>query len=681
MAAFPGSELSGKGRKFPRLFTPLMLPGLTLPNRVVMGSMHTGFESRADGMECLAAFYAERVRGGVGLIVTGGFSPNDEGELRGHRAQMSCEEDATRHRIVTDAVHDAGGHILLQLLHSGRYGLHSRIVAPSPVKSPIGRDVPRELSGNEIEQTIEDFVRAARLARHAGYDGVEIMGCEGYLINQFLAVCTNLRTDDWGGDLEDRMRFAVEIVRRTRRELGEHFIISYRHTALDLVEGGLTGDEIVTVAKAIEAAGATLLNTGFGWHEARIPTIAQPVPRGGFAWAVKQLTAALDIPVIASNRINTPEAAEAILERGEADAVAMARAMLADPAFAAKAREGRSGAINICIACNQACLDHYLRDDIANCLVNPRAGRETSLLYRPVDRPKRIAVVGGGPAGLSCASVAAERGHDVVLFEKNSELGGQFNFAKHIPGKREFGDSIAYHADRLARAGAEVRLNREAKRADLEGFDAVIMATGVEPRWPDIAGIEEGPVIGYADLLSGKAEPGERVVIIGAGGIGVDVALYLTGRQSRSTLDPIAFREAWGISDDPRTSGGLAPGGPVHQAQQHKITILKRSTTPFGSNLGRSTGWALRAELRRSGVAVIGGVEYRAITEKGVVIAIDGQEQLVRADTIVICAGQTSYRPLQIDGLKVHWIGGARIAGELDAERAILEGAELASRL
>lgn len=666
---------------YPHLFKPIALAGMVLPNRIIMGSMHTGFESLPDGMERLAAFYVERARGGVALIVTGGFSPNAAGELRGHRAQMSEASDAARHRIVTEAVHDTGGRIILQILHSGRYGQHPDIVAPSPVRSPIGRIVPRELDDAEIERTIEDFVRAARLAQVAGYDGVEIMACEGYLINQFLAPRTNLRSDRWGGSLDNRMRFPVEIVRRTRRATGNDFIISYRHTALDLVEDGLSGDDIVAVAKAVAAAGATILNTGFGWHEARIPTIAQPVPPAGFAWAVKRIKDAVDIPVVASNRINNPETAEAILQKGEADMVALARAMLADPAFAAKSKAGDRAGIGICIACNQACLDHYLREETANCLVNPQAGRETSLVYHAATSPRRIAVIGGGPAGMSCASVAAERGHRVVLFERSPELGGQFNYAKHIPGKRDFAEVVDFYAERLTRAGTDIRLNAEACAADLSGFDEIVFATGVEPRMPAIAGIESEHVISYTDLLSGRAIPGKRVVIIGAGGIGVDVALYLVGVGAGSTTDPAAFRDHWGISDDGRAPGGLMEGGGKAQHSAHEITILKRSTTPFGSSLGRSTGWAHRAELSRYGVTVIAGVDYRRIDAHGIIIAIEDVERFIPADTIIVCAGQDSYRPFTIDGSTPHLIGGARISGELDAERAILEGAELAARL
>jgi 2,4-dienoyl-CoA reductase (NADPH2) len=662
---------------YPNLFRPLELPGHTLPNRILMGSMHTGLEARPDGMARLAAFYAERAQGGVALIATGGFSPNDAGELSPHRAQMSTREDAQRHRVIPQAVHDAGGRIVLQVLHSGRYGFHDRIVAPSPVKSGINPGTPRELGAPEIEQTIGDFVRAAVLAQSAGYDGVEVMGSEGYLITQFLAPRTNQRKDDWGGSLENRMRFACEIVRQTRVATGPDFIVVYRISALDLVEGGLTGAETGQLARAIERAGATLLNTGIGWHEARIPTIAQAVPRAGFAWATRRLKQAVKIPVVASNRINAPETAEAILARGDADMVSLARAMLADADFAAKARAGDRAGINICIACNQACLDHYFIGQPASCVVNPRAGRESQLIYSKTGSKKRIAVVGGGPAGLSCASVAAERGHQVTLFERSPELGGQFNLAKKIPGKQEFAESVAYYAERLRRAGARVLLGVSPSEQDLAQFDEVVLATGINPRLPAIPGIEHKSVVGYADLLSGRAQAGRNVVIIGAGGIGFDVALYLLERTSRSTLESRAFNRHWGVSEDASMPGGLAPEGMAKPHGEIKITLLKRSTTPFGSTLGRTTGWVHRAELARNGVAMIRGVQYRRIDDAGVHFAVDGKEQVAPADTIVVCAGQEPNRELE----GTHLIGGAKAAGELDAKRAMLEGAELAAAL
>ncbi|HYG54864.1 MAG TPA: NADPH-dependent 2,4-dienoyl-CoA reductase [Burkholderiales bacterium] len=657
---------------YPLLFQPLALAGgVTLPNRILMGSMHTGLEARPDGMARLAAFYAERARGGAALIVTGGFSPNDAGNLSAHRAQFSTPEDCERHTVVPRAVHEAGGRIVLQLLHSGRYGFHDRIVAPSAVKSPINPLAPREMAPAEIEQTIDDFAKAAALAREAGYDGVEIMGSEGYLITQFLAARTNQRSDQWGGPLENRLRFATEIVRRVRAATAPGFIIVYRISALDLVEGGLASQEVLDVARHIEAAGASLLNTGIGWHEARIPTIAQAVPRGAFAWATRRVKQAVKIPVIASNRINAPEVAEEILARGDADMVSLARAMLADAEFANKARAGDRAGINICIACNQACLDHYFIGQPASCVVNPRAGRETKLIYSKADKKKRVAVVGGGPAGLSCAAVAAERGHAVTLYERSGELGGQFNLAKRIPGKQEFAESIAYYEERLKRAGVHIRLNATPAESELKTYDEVVLATGIDPRRPAIPGIDHRKVATYVDVLSGRVDPGRHVAIIGMGGIGFDVALYLLERESRAPLDPGAFRAHWGIAEDGSISA------PALTRPSRQITMMKRSATPFGHTLGRTTGWVHRAELARSGVRMLKGVAYRRIDDAGVHLLADGKEMLIEADTVIVCAGQLPNRPFSSS----HLIGGAREAGELDAKRAMREGAELAAAL
>jgi len=662
---------------YPHLFKPIDVGHVTLPNRIVMGSMHTGLEARPDGIERLAAFYAERARGGAALMVTGGFSPNDAGELGPHRAQMSNREDAARHKPIPRAVHDAGGRILLQVLHSGRYGYHKGIVAPSAVKTAINPNAPRAMTEAEIQQTIAAFAAAAALAREAGYDGVEIMGSEGYLLSQFLAPRVNQRKDAWGGSLENRMRFPVDVVRTARIAAGEDFILMYRISALELVEGGLSLDEIAQVAKAIEKAGASILNTGIGWHEARIPTIAQAVPRGAFAWATRNLKQAVKIPVVASNRINAPEIAEEILARGDADMVSLARALLADEAFANKAKAGDRTGINICIACNQACLDHYFIGQPASCVVNPRAGRETKLVYAKSKAKKKIAVVGGGPAGLSCAAVAAERGHEVTLFERSPELGGQFNLAKKIPGKQEFAESVAYYAERLRRAGAKLALGRAPSEAELAAFDEVVLATGIEPRKPGIPGIDHPKVASYVDVLSGRVTPGKDIVIIGAGGIGFDVALYLLERNERATLDPEAFAQHWGIVHDRKTSGGLDPKGPPGAHPAHRITMLKRSAGPFGATLGRTTGWVHRAELARNGVAQLKGVEYRRIDDAGVHISVDGKESVIPADTVIVCAGQDPLRPYAAK----HLIGGAKLAAELDAKRAMLEGAELAAAL
>jgi len=680
MAGAAGPARRERMPAYPNLFRPLELPGHALANRILMGSMHTGLEARPDGMARLAAFYAERAKGGAALIATGGFAPNDAGELSAHRAQMSTKEDAQRHRVIPQAVHDAGGRIVLQVLHSGRYGFHRNIVAPSPLKSGINPGTPRELSAPEIERTVGDFVRAAVLAQTAGYDGVEVMGSEGYLITQFLAPRTNQRKDDWGGTLENRMRFACEIVRQTRIATGAEFILMFRISALELVEGGLTGEEIVQFARALERAGATLLNTGIGWHEARIPTIAQAVPRAAFAWAARRLKQAVRIPVIASNRINAPEVAEEILARGDADMVSLARAMLADAEFANKAKAGDRAGINICIACNQACLDHYFIGQPASCVVNPRAGRENLLKYEKTDSKKTIAVVGGGPAGLSCAAVAAERGHAVTLFEKAGELGGQFNLAKRIPGKQEFAESVAYYAERLRRAGVRVLLGVSPSEEDLEPFDEIVLATGIDPRRPEIPGIGHAKVVGYADVLTGRAQAGRDVAIIGAGGIGFDVALFLLEQSSRSTLDPCEFDRHWGITRDGNAPGGLMEP-PGHSSGKFKITMLKRSTTPFGATLGRTTGWVHRAELARNDVKMLGGVRYRSIDDAGVHVAVDGKDALIAADTVVVCAGQQPLVPFVLKEKAVHLIGGAREAGELDAKRAMLEGAELAVRL
>lgn len=671
---------------YPNLLSAIDVGPFTLPNRVIMGSMHTGLEALPDGMARLAAFYGKRADAGVPLIVTGGFAPNDEGRLNEHPVTMASREDALRHQVITRRVHDTGSRIALQVLHSGRYGYHTKSVAPSPLKSPINRETPREMTAADIERTIEDYARCAALAREAGYDGVEIMGSEGYLIAEFLAPRTNRRADEWGGALENRLRFPAEVVRRVRRRLGDDFLILFRISALDLVEGGLTGAETAALARAVESAGANILTSGFGWHEARVPTIAQMVPRAGFAWATAKIAAAVSIPVAASNRINTPETAEAAIESGAASLVMLARPFLSDAAFVAKAARGDRKAINICIACNQACLDHYFVGKPSSCMVNPRACNETLLRPQPAAQPKRIAVVGGGPGGLSCAAAAAERGHAVTLFEREGQLGGQFNLAKVVPGKQEFAETIAHYADRLARAGVRVRLGCAATAEELSAgsFDDIVLATGVTPRRPAIDGIGHACVASYVEVLTGKVQPGRRVAIIGAGGIGFDVALYLAERGGRSHRDPEAFAAYWRIDRKLWSAGGLGAAD-GETSNGHSITMLQRRAGRFGDTLGRSTGWIHRLVLGRHGVETIGGAAYRRIDDAGLHIAVAGEERCIPADTVIACAGQEPLadlaRMLPADGPAVHLIGGAREAAELDAVRAFDEGYRLALAL
>ncbi|MBT5109479.1 MAG: NADPH-dependent 2,4-dienoyl-CoA reductase [Rhodospirillaceae bacterium] len=669
---------------YPHLFTPLQVGSLTLPNRLMMGSIHTELEHRPDGMERLAAFYAERAAGGAALIATGGFSPNKAGNLTTARVEMSTVEDAHNHKVIPRAVHEAGGQIVLQVLHSGRYGYHPDIVAPSAVRSPINRDEPRALSAGEIEQTIKDYARAAELAREAGYDGVEVMGSEGYLITEFLSPRTNLRDDEWGGDFDNRMRFAVEVLRRVRARAGDDFLIVFRISALDLVDGGMTGAETQALAQAVEAAGADMLTTGVGWHEARIPTIAQAAPHAAFVWATENIKAAVSIPVAASNRINTPEVAEAIVAEGRADIAMMARPFLADEAFANKARAGDRKAINICIACNQACLDHYFEGRVCSCLVNPRAGFETKFPIIQTKAAKRIAVVGGGPGGLSCAVAAAERGHAVTLFEAADRLGGQFNLAQIVPGKEDFAESVAYFAHQLDHHGVTVRLNTRAT-VDMLGandFDAVVLASGVTPRAPDIPGLDHASVARYDDVLAGRRPVGENVAIIGAGGIGFDVAIYLLEGGDPSYSEPAAFARSWGIDMTLSNPGGLLAEGKPHPTPTRRITMLKRSAGRFGATLGKTTGWVHKSVIDANGVACLAGVIYERIDDDGLHVLVDDEPRCIAADTIILCAGQEPQRdleaPLTKAGQTVHLIGGARDASELDAKRAILEGLETA---
>ena len=677
---------------YPHLFTPIELPGtgVTLPNRAIMGSMHLGLEELPGGFERLAAFYRERAAGGAALMVTGGISPNPEGQLTAGGAMMHSATDAEPHRLITDAVHDAGGRIALQLLHAGRYGAHPNVVAPSPLRAPISPVTPRELTDADVERTIEDFVAAACLAQSVGYDGVEIMGSEGYLINEFIARETNQRSDRWGGDLDGRLRLPTEIVSRVRAAVGAEFIIIYRLSMLDLVPGGSTLAEVIELARRVEAAGATVLNTGIGWHEARIPTIAASVPRGAFAWVTRALREHVTVPLIATNRINTPGVAEHILASGDADLVSMARPFLADPEFVAKSAAGTPERINTCIACNQACLDHTFSGKLTSCLVNPRAGHETELVITPAASPRRIAVVGAGPAGLACAVTAAERGLDVTLFDAGERIGGQLNVAMRVPGKSEFRETLRYFSVRLEETGVRVQLGAMATAAALtaEGFDEVVVATGVSPRTPEIPGIDHPSVLGYLDVLRDGAPVGDRVAVIGAGGIGFDTAEFLTEPANSPGLhgEPATtgdFLEHWGVDPAYRQAGGLTIARPFTPARQ--LVMLQRKEGKLGKGLGKTTGWIHRTELTRRGVEMIGGVEYERIDDAGLHISVDGTSRVLAVDSIVVCAGQESRRGLADDlaalGVTTHLIGGADVAGELDAKRAIDQGTRLAALL
>jgi 2,4-dienoyl-CoA reductase (NADPH2) len=672
---------------YPYLLSPLDLGFTTLKNRVIMGSMHTGLEDRFYHYGQLAAFYRERARGGVGLIVTGGISPNRQGWLLPFGGTLNCAGDLVNHRRVTRAVHKEGGKILLQILHAGRYGYQPLVVSASALKSPISPFRPRALSARGIEATIAAFVACARLAQRAGYDGVEVMGSEGYLINQFLCARTNHRSDRWGGAIDNRMRLAVEIVRRIRAAVGRDFIIMYRHSVLDLVDGGNTWDEIVHVAQAVQAAGATILNTGYGWHEARIPTIVTSVPRAAFADIAARLRSAVTIPVVASNRINMPDVAEGLLARGAADLVSLARPFLADADWVNKAAAGQADRINTCIACNQACLDHTFANQRASCLVNPRACRETELQYLPTPRRRRIAVIGAGPAGLSAATVAAGRGHAVTLFDAHDRIGGQFNIAMRIPGKEEFAETVRYFGRQLELTGVDLRLGERVTRADLlaGGYDDVIVATGVTVRTPRIPGIDHPMVLAYPDVLRGRVQTGRRVAIIGAGGIGFDTAAYLVDDAAAPRPQPVAdWMGEWGVDPAVRSPGGLA--APYASAPARGIWLLQRKTTRPGAGLGKTTGWVHRTALAKKGVVMLAGVQYERIDDAGLHITVGGAARLLEVDHIVICAGQDSLADLMPPagtqgGPAFHKIGGAALAAELDAKRAIREGAELAARL
>ena len=671
---------------YPKLLSPLDLGFTTLKNRVLMGSMHTGLEETKDWNR-VAEFYAARARGGVGLMVTGGMAPNAEGGVFPGAAGLFSDADIANHRIVTDRVHDADGKIAMQILHAGRYAYSPACVGPSAVKSPISPFPPKELDEDGIEKQISDIVTAATRARQAGYDGVEVMGSEGYFINQFLVTHTNKRTDRWGGSYENRMRLPIEVVRRVREAVGPDFIVIYRLSMIDLIPNGSTWDEVVQLAKAVEAAGATILNTGIGWHEARIPTIATSVPRRAFTWVTKKLMGAVQIPIITSNRINMPEVAENVLVDGCADMVSMARPFLADADFVAKAAAGKASEIAPCIACNQACLDHTFGGKLSSCLVNPRACHETELTVETAVTPKLIAVVGAGPAGLSAALTAAERGHKVTLFDKANDIGGQLNMAKQVPGKEEFWGLVDYYRTMVAKLGITVQLGTTATPDMLAPFDEIIMATGVAPRDPAIPG-QDGPnVLSYIDVLRGKAKVGEKVAIIGAGGIGFDVAEFLvTDDSPTETLDE--WLQEWGVGDPAQTRGGLRPEGPQPEAPTRQVTLLQRKSEKLGKRLGKTTGWIHRAGLQMKNVKMVGGVNYEKIDASGLHVS-DGEARenprVIEADTIVLCAGQLPERRLAdaliSAGRAVHVIGGADVAAELDAKRAIDQGTRLAATL
>ena len=673
--------------RYPHLLAPLDLGFTTLKNRVLMGSMHTGLEETKDWPR-VAAFYAERARGQAGLIVTGGMAPNREGGVFPGAAGLFTDQDIANHRVVTDAVHNAGGKIAMQILHAGRYAYSPDCVAPSAVKSPISPFAPKELDEEGIEKQIADIVTAATRARQAGYDGVEIMGSEGYFLNQFLVTHTNRRTDRWGGSYENRMRLPVEVVARTRAAVGPDFIIIFRLSMIDLIPNGSTHDEVVQLAQAVEAAGATILNTGIGWHEARIPTIATSVPRKAFAWVTQKLMGKVSIPIITSNRINTPDVAENVLAAGCADMVSMARPFLADPDFVAKAMAGRADQIAPCIACNQACLDHTFSGKLTSCLVNPRACHETELSYTKTTTPKRIVVVGAGAAGMMAALVAAGRGHQVTLWDKATQIGGQLNMAKTIPGKEEFIGLVDWFAAMLAQSGVDLRLGMAPAADDLTGFDEVIIATGVRPRDPSIPG-QDGPnVLSYVDVLADRAPVGKRVAIIGAGGIGFDMAEFLTHEGESPTLAPDLWQREWGVTDPAAHRGGLAPEGPQPTPPARQVVMLQRKAEKPGKRLGKTTGWIHRASLQMKGVKMIAGVNYEAITPEGLKISFGEAREnptLIEVDTIVLCTGQEVERTLADELIAKsrtpHIIGGADVAAELDAKRAIDQAARLAAEL
>lgn len=668
---------------YPHLLAPLDLGFTILKNRVLMGSMHVGLEEVDGGYDRMAAFYAERAAGGVGLIVTGGISPNDHGVTFFGGSKLDTLEEAEKHKVITQAVHDAGGKIALQILHTGRYSYQPENVAPSAIQAPINPTKPHALTSAEVQQTIADFANCAKLSQIAGYDGVEIMGSEGYLINEFIAARTNHRDDEWGGSYENRIRFPIEIVRRTREEVGENFIIIYRLSMLDLVEGGSTLEEVIQLAKEIEKAGATIINTGIGWHEARIPTIATKVPRAAFTWVTKKLKGSVNVPLITSNRINTPEMAEHVLAQGDADMISMARPMLADSHFVAKAEQGRADEINTCIGCNQACLDHIFSMKIATCLVNPRACYETELIFKDTATVKNIAVIGAGPAGLSFATYAADRGHKVTIFEASNQIGGQFNIAKTIPGKEEFYETLRYFKRKIElQPNIKLVLNHTATYEELsaENFDDIVVATGVTPRHLNIEGIDHPKVLSYIEVLRERKPVGKKVAIIGAGGIGFDTAEYLSHEGESGSLNPQKFYDEWGIDTTYAHVGGLK--APEVEQSPREIYLLQRKTNSVGAGLGKTTGWIHRTGLKHRHVNMIPGASYDKIDDQGLHITVADKVMVLDVDNVVICAGQEPFTAmfdqLQADGKSVHLIGGAKEAGELDAKRAIRQGAELA---
>ncbi len=677
-----------KHPKYPHLFEPLDLGFTTLKNRSLMGSMHTGLEEAKQGFERLATYFAERAKGGVGVIVTGGVAPNRAGWVAPFSARMTNDKHAKKHEIITKAVHAYDAKICMQILHAGRYGYHPLNVAPSAIKSPISPFKPKALSDGQVKKTINAFANSAYLARQAGYDGVEIMGSEGYLINQFLVAATNKRTDKWGGNYENRMRFPVEIVEQVRKNVGDDFIIIFRLSMLDLMPGGSSWEEVVQLAKEIENAGATIINTGIGWHEARIPTIATMVPRAAFTWVTQKMKGEISIPLVTTNRINMPDVAEKILSSGQADLISMARPFLADAEIIKKAEEGREDEINTCIACNQACLDHIFNKKLTSCLVNPRACHETELNYLAAKTPKKIAVVGAGPAGLAFSTIAAERGHKVTLFEASNKIGGQFNMAKEIPGKEEFNETLRYYQRQIALTGVELKLNSivEFEALNNVDFDDVVIATGVNPRRSGIPGENHPKVLSYIDVLKNKAQVGKKVAIVGAGGIGFDIAEFLSHQGTSTSMDVKAFLEEWGVDASYESRGGITKHKGEVDGEGREIIMFQRSRGKLGSKLGKTTGWIHRTTLKQKDVQMIANVTYEKIDDEGLHISFNGKDyQVFDVDNIIICAGQTSenslYQPLKDAGMSTHLIGGAHVAAELDAKTAINEAAKLAAKI